>query len=116
MFYNAFNEMTSKKDNYHYSGKTNFLKAPEFDSVDKVRNIIERLDDKEVISSIEESSSGINVYIGKESNIDNDVTIIKTKYVVNNEEGTLAIIGPKRMNYEKVVSMLEFIKNEIESR
>ena len=116
MFYNAFNEMTSKKDNYHFSGKTNFLKAPEFNNVDKVRNIVDKLEDKDVISSIEESSNGINVYIGDESNIDSDVTVIKTKYVVNGEEGTLAIIGPKRMEYDKVIAMLDFIKNEIEAR
>ena len=115
MFYNAFNEMTSKKE-YHFSGKTNFLKAPEFDNVDKVRNIIDKLEDKEVISSIEETSNGVNVYIGDESNIDSDVTVIKTKYVVNGEEGTIAIIGPKRMKYDKVIGMLEFIKNEIETR
>ena len=114
MFYNAFNEMTSKKDNYHFSGKTNFLKAPEFDSADKVRSIVDKLEDKDVISSIEETSSGINVYIGDESNIDSDVTVIKTKYVVNGEEGTIAIIGPKRMKYDKVIGMLEYIKGEIE--
>jgi len=116
MFYNAFNEMTSKKDNYHFSGKTNFLKAPEFDSADKIRKIVDKLDDKDVISSIEETSSSINVYIGNESNIDNDVAVIKTKYVVDGEEGTIAIIGPKRMEYDKVIGMLEFIKDEIERR
>lgn len=116
MFYNAFNEMTSKKENYHFSGKTNFLKAPEFNNVDKVRNIVDKLEDKNVISSIEEVGNGINVYIGDESNIDSDVTVIKTKYVVNGEVGTLAIIGPKRMEYDKVIAMLDFIKNEIETR
>jgi len=116
MFYNAFNEMTSKRDNYHFSGKTNILKAPEFDNADKVRNIVEKLEDSCVISSIEETGSGINVYIGEESKIDSDVTVIKTKYVVNGEEGTIAIIGPKRMKYDKVIAMLEFIKNEIEKK
>ena len=116
MFYNAFNEMTSKRENYRFSGKTNILKAPEFDSADKVRSIIDKLEDNDVISNIEETSNGINVYIGEESNIDSDVTIIKTKYMVNNEEGTIAIIGPKRMNYDKVIAMLEFIKKEIELR
>lgn len=116
MFYNAFNEMTSKKDNYHFSGKTNILKAPEFDSADKIRNIVEKLENSDVISSIEETSSGINVYIGEESKIDSDVTVIKTKYVVNDEEGTIAIIGPKRMKYDKVIGMLEFIKKEIEKK
>ena len=116
MFYNAFNEMTSKRDNYHFSGKTNILKAPEFNDANKIRSIIDKLEDKDVISSIEEDSSGINVYIGEESKIDSDVTVIKTKYVVNGNEGTIAIIGPKRMNYDKVISMLDFIKNEIEKK
>ena len=116
MFYNAFNEMTSKRDNYHFSGKTNILKAPEFNDADKIRSIIDKLEDKDVISSIEEDSSGINVYIGDESKIDSDVTVIKTKYVVNGNEGTIAIIGPKRMNYDKVISMLDFIKGEIEKK
>ena len=116
MFYNAFNEMTSKRDNYHFSGKTNILKAPEFNDADKIRSIIDKLEDKDVISSIEEDSTGINVYIGEESKIDSDVTVIKTKYVVNGIEGTIAIIGPKRMNYDKVISMLDFIKGEIEKK
>lgn len=116
MFYNAFNEMTSKRDNYHYSGKTNILKAPEFNDADKIRNIIDKLEDSDVISSIEEDSTGINVYIGEESKIDSDVTVIKTKYNVNGNEGTIAIIGPKRMNYDKVISMLDFIKGEIEKK
>ena len=116
MFYNAFNEMTSKRDNYHYSGKTNILKAPEFNDADKIRNIIDKLEDKDVISSIEEDSTGVNVYIGDESKIDSDVTVIKTKYVVNGNEGTIAIIGPKRMNYDKVISILDFIKSEIEKK
>ena len=116
MFYNAFNEMTSKRDNYHFSGKTNILKAPEFNDANKIRSIIDKLEDKDVISSIEEDSSGINVYIGEESKIDSDVTVIKTKYVVNGNEGTIAIIGPKRMNYDKVISILDFIKSEIEKK
>ena len=116
MFYNAFNEMTLKKENYHFSGKTNMLKAPEFDNVDKIRNIIDKLEDSDVISSIEENDSGINVYIGDESKIDSDVTVIKTKYSKDKEEGTIAIIGPKRMNYDRVIGMLEFIKGEIEKK
>ena len=36
-----------------------------------------------------------------------DLTVIKTKYKTNGEEGTLAIIGPKRMEYDRVVSLLE---------
>ena len=42
------------------------------------------------------------------------MTVIKTKFKTANDEGTIAIIGPKRMEYDRVVSMLEFIKENIE--
>ncbi len=42
-------------------------------------------------------------------------SVIKTTFKNNNnEESTLAIVGPKRMDYERVVSMLEFLKENIE--
>ena len=116
MFYNTFNEIASRKENYHFSGKSNILRAPEFNDVDKIRNIVAKFEDGTIVNNIEETSSGINVYIGEETNIDNDVTVIKTRYVVNGNEGTIAIVGPKRMDYEKVVSMLDFIKKEIEKK
>ena len=84
--------------------------------VDKIRSIVAKFEDGTVVNNIEETSNGINVYIGEETNIDNDVTVIKTRYVVNGNEGTIAIVGPKRMDYEKVVSMLDFIKKEIEKK
>ena len=58
--------------------------------------------------------NNIKVYIGNESNIDEDVTVIKTKFKNGADEGTLAIVGPKRMDYERVVSLLEYLKNNIE--
>jgi len=115
VFYNAFNEMANKS-NYHFSGKNNILAQPEFNNVDKIKSIIGKLDDLDTITNIEETENGINVYIGDESKIDSDIAVIKTKYNINNEEGTLAIIGPKRMEYGKVVSILEFIKREIEEK
>ena len=39
---------------------------------------------------------------------------IKTKYSINGEEGTIAIIGPKRMEYERVVNLLNYIKENID--
>ena len=58
--------------------------------------------------------NNITVYIGDESGIEKDVTVIKTKFKRNNEEGTIAIIGPKRMDYDRVMSMLEYMKENIE--
>ena len=75
-------------------------------------------ENKETIENIREihkdDNNNIEIYIGEENKIDNDVTVIKTTYKTENDNGTIAIIGPKRMDYERVVSMLEYIKKNIE--
>ncbi len=114
MFYDAFSEFSQKSSSYSVSVKTNMLSQPEFDDTDKMRNIIKKLNDEDLIHNVEETKDGINVYIGDESNIDSDVTIIKTKYNIDGQEGTIAIIGPKRMEYDKVVSYLDYVKSKIE--
>ena len=42
------------------------------------------------------------------------MTVIKTKYKTPMEEGTIAIVGPKRMEYDRVVTMLDYIKSNLE--
>ena len=96
------------------SGTSQFLKQPEFNSLEKIRKIIDKFEDREMINSIREEKNCINIYIGSESAFDEDVAIIKTKYEVNGEEGTIAIIGPKRMEYDRVIPLLEYIKQNIE--
>lgn len=112
-FYNVFNDF--QNHNINIVGKNNILKQPEFSSIDKVRDIFDKFDSDEIAKSIEaDASNNISIYIGEENKIDKDMTVIKTKFKTNTEEGTIAIIGPKRMEYDRVVSMLEFIKENIE--
>ena len=58
----------------------------------------------------------VKIYIGSKSDIDDNVTVVKTKYKAGGREGTIAIIGPKRMEYERVVNMLEYLKENIEAK
>lgn len=119
VLYNAFYEALSsfQADNdVHFSGKTNILKQPEFSTVDDVKNIIGKFESKELVSKIEETDDEVKVYIGKETTLDDNVTVIKTKYKTKDKEGTLAVIGPKRMDYERVLNLLEYIKSEIEKK
>lgn len=113
VFYDVFTKVTSK--NVDIVGRKNILKQPEFNDIDKISEIFDKFDDNNFIESVEESDNNIKVYIGKENNIDDDMTVIKTKYKTDKEEGTLAVIGPKRMEYDRVVQLLEFIKKNIES-
>lgn len=110
-FYSAFENFKDENDVYS-RGKEKILSLPEFNEVDKIKNIISKLNDEE-LKNIEETKDGINIYIGKENELDDDLTIVKTKINIGNKESTLAIVGPKRMEYDKVVSLLEYIKNNM---
>ena len=114
-FYDALSSFTNNRD-VRFTGKTNILKQPEFSTVDDIKNIISKFESKDIVSKIEESNDEVKVYIGSESEFDDNVTIVKTKYKANGKEGTIAIIGPKRMEYERVVNMLEYLKDNIESK
>ena len=112
-FYNAFSDF-SFKNNMHMAGRTKLLDYREFDSVSKVKDILNKFDNHDLVKKIEASDNDISVYIGHENNFDDDVSVIKTKYNIKGEEGTIAIVGPKRMDYERVVSLLEYLKDNIE--
>ena len=113
-FYHVFTDFTNQEINV--MGRNKMLEQPEFSSnIEKIKNVYNKLESNEILSNIEEDdANNIRVYIGKENNIDNDVTVIQTKFKKGNEEGTIAIIGPKRMEYDRVVGLLEYMKENIE--
>ncbi len=113
-FYDAFHEFTTtKSSNAYFGGRTNILKQPEFESIDKVKEILSKFEDIESISKMKEEDNGINIYVGSETELTDDVSVIKTKYNIDGVEGTIAIIGPKRMEYDRVVTLLDYIKNNL---
>ena len=113
-FYHVFNDFTSSEVNI--VGRNKMLEQPEFSTnIEKIKNVFNKLESKTLLRNIEEDDdNNIKVYIGDETNIDSDVTVIKTKFKNGYEEGTIAIIGPKRMEYDRVVSLLEYMKENIE--
>lgn len=115
-FYNAFNDFTSNQSvNLHKP--SNILMEPEFNDVDRVKQIISKFDDKNTIKKItsNESEDGeIKIYIGSENEFDDEMTVIKTNYKANGEEGTIALVGPKRMDYDRVITLLNYIKENID--
>lgn len=115
--YNVFNDLHSETVRVNRPG--NILKEPEFyNNMDKIQSILEKFEDKDIIRNIQEDDESddgsIKVYIGSENEFDEDVAIIKTKYNINGEEGTIALIGPKRMEYDRVTALLNYIKENIE--
>ena len=116
IFSKTFNDFASKaSETVHVSKKNYLLEEPEYDNVSEVRNIISKFEDQNLIEKIDatEDKDGVNIYIGSDSEFDDNVTVIKTTYKKNGSEGTIAIIGPKRMEYDRVVGLLSFLNKEL---
>ena len=113
-FYNVFNDFTNHE--VSIVGRNKILEQPEFSSnIEKIKTVFNKLESSDLLTGIEEDDdNNIKVYIGNENNIDSDVTVIKTKFKQVDEEGTIAIVGPKRMEYDRVVGLLEYMKDNIE--
>ena len=112
-FYDAFHEFTNNRTDAYFGGRNNMLKQPEFNNIDKIKEILGKFDDISNISKMQEEDNGINIYVGSETDLSDDVSVIKTKYNIDGSEGTIAIIGPKRMDYDRVVALLDYIKNNL---
>lgn len=104
------------------SGTTNILKYPELGNIEKTTELLEALEEKNILTKLidedrEDNHNGIKVYIGDEAPVSKmkDCSIVTAQYEL--EEGvtsTIGIIGPKRMNYDKVVTTLKNLKGELD--
>ncbi len=102
----------------HLEGAGKELDLPEFNSLQVAKNFVNILDEKELITDILNSglAEDINVYIGGEDEKDElkDFSVITFKHKVGNKDlGTIGIIGPKRMNYSKVISIMKYISKKL---
>lgn len=116
IFFEAFQNFNdSNREKFHLSGKLKLIEKPEYNNVDEIRKIASKFEDEKLIHKIEEKkdAKGINIYIGEENEFDDSVTVIKTTYKFHGEEGTIAIIGPKRMEYDRVVGLLSYINKNL---
>lgn len=117
IFYDAFNDFLSKNTNIHVEGRNKLLNQPEYDNAEDLRRIASKLEDESIIRTVDKlNDKDFNIYIGEESEFDDNVTVVKRNYKTNNEEGTIAIIGPKRMEYDRVISLLDYVINELEGK
>ena len=85
-FSSAFIDFTIDNSDIVFGGKTNILDYKEYDEPEKIKDMIAKLENTELVKNIQTSDSDINVYIGEETEFDPDVTIIKTHYKVVKDE------------------------------
>ena len=101
-------------------GVNKLLQYPEYSDVSKLRDLMGVLEEKEklldVISSHTLEDNDINVYIGKEDDSDamRDTTLIFKNVNIGGKKVAVGVIGPKRMNYSKVIGMINSLANGID--
>ncbi len=101
-------------------GINKLLKYPEYSDGSKLQRLIGMLEEKDklldVISAHESSDDGINVYIGRENDSDvmSNTTLIFKNITVGGKRVSVGVIGPKRMNYSKVIGMLNQLASGID--
>lgn len=99
------------------------LDLPEFNSLQVAKNFMNILDEKELIADMLNSgfAEDINVYIGGEDEGEEeklkDFSMVTFKHKVGNKDlGTIGIIGPKRMDYSKVISVMKYISKKLNEK
>lgn len=106
------------------SGANNIFKYPELSNGEKASEIISTFEEKQLLTSLVQDTleksqeKGIQVYIGAETPVQSmkDCSVVTATYELEEGmKGTIGIIGPKRMDYEKVVGTLQNLMKQLDS-
>ena len=105
------------------SGATNVFKYPELSDSQSAQEIINAFEEKQLLQEIvtetlsREENRGIQVYIGNEAPVQSmkDCSVVTATYELGEGmQGTIGIIGPKRMDYENVMKTLKTLMTELD--
>lgn len=120
MLYNAFASAFVKfaSETLYFEGKTNMMYQPEYSDIEKLKEIVRYFDDSNLFKQLtkhEEQDTYAITPRGTELMWKDDLAIISSEIRINEDDNArLMVVGPKRMEYSKVVSLLDFIAKEIE--
>ncbi|MFA7637229.1 MAG: heat-inducible transcriptional repressor HrcA [Monoglobales bacterium] len=109
-------------DNHSFSvdGSVNLLNYPEYSDVEKAKKILNFMHDENNIRSLAKiplEENDVSILIGRENPFEElgDCSMAVLSYNIGGKAGRIALVGPKRMDYSKTVSILEYLKEELDS-
>ena len=111
--------LSSQYDKLYLDGTSHIIEQPEFRDLRKLYALLKCLEHKSELLDLLKNdfeAEGVTIHIGKEnfSNSLNDCSIVTKGYKVKGKtSGRLGVIGPKRMVYEKVIPMVEFLADTV---
>ncbi len=106
--------MASKSENYVISGERKLLHINDLSSnMKQLRNLFDVFEQKTdllQLLNVSRQASGVHIFVGSESGLLglDDCSVVSAPYMVDGQTvGTLAVVGPKRMNYEKIIPIVD---------
>ncbi len=115
------NKVVNDTDKIYLDGTNRIFDLPEFKSLKVAKRFINLIDTKEIVLDLLNTgfANDINVYIGDESKNKElqDFSIVTFRHKYKNKDlGTIGIIGPKRMDYSKVISVMKYISKKLNEK
>ena len=112
------NKMLGNVSKVYLEGTNKALDLPEFKKVDVAKSFLDVLDAKDLVAGVLNTgiAKDINVYIGSESEREElkDFSIVTFNHLIEDKDiGTIGIIGPKRMDYSKIISVMKYISKKL---
>lgn len=106
-----------RAEDIHLSGADNLLVQPEFSNVEKIAGLIKLLEDGTILSEFlsDAYEEGLVITIGRENKFSEimNCSLVTSTYQVGKISGTIGVIGPTRMPYNKLVSVVEYTAKTI---
>lgn len=115
------NKVIDEENKIYLEGANKAFDLPEFKSLEIAKNFVNILDTKDLVLDMLNSgiAKDINVYIGEENDNEQlkDFSVVTFKHSVGDKDlGTIGIIGPKRMDYSKVISVMKYISKKMNEK
>ncbi|KKI88555.1 HrcA family transcriptional regulator [Bacillus sp. SA1-12] len=107
----------NENEKIYFGGKTNMLSQPEFADVGRIKSLLTMIEqEKELYGLLQTNHSGITIKIGKENDniaMENCSLITATYSLGEKQLGTIAVLGPTRMEYSRVVSLVNRMTRDL---
>lgn len=109
---------TEKNEKVYLGGTTQLLNQPEFRNLDKIKGLLTMLEEERLLCDIlqKKEDDGVIITIGQENKYTGmqDCSVVQATYRLDGQiVGTVAVLGPTRMEYRKIISILDFMHSHL---
>ncbi len=116
-FYGAFVKFAS--ENLYFSGTSNMMYQPEFSDLDRLKELMRIMDDsklfKQMLSNENQKKLVLKTHDGTDLVWLDDIAVVSSNIRIGeNEKARLMVVGPNRMQYDRILGLLDYISQEIE--